>query len=530
MYYIKNYNMERKIMMNKKKKIFAIIMMIAIVMVFGVGCGNDAKDGDDAKTLVLGSLTDFKKGSGEEGQSLIFETLMTPAKDMSIKPGLIESWDINGDQSEYTLHIRKGVKFSDGTPLTADIVKYSLKAWGPYRDGGYIYAVKSYKMKDDNTLVVKFNGSYGNFLIEMSRIFCSLKDSLDDKGNVKEYKGTGPFVLDKYEQDQSAELKVNKDYWNKDKKPSVETVKWKVIPDENSRIQAVQSGEVDAVGVTEHYCSLPYSTVSDIKEKGDLNVDVHAGAGLIETYMYNYTKGLMKDINLRKAVTKCIDREKMADKIAYGLAQASGYFMSPDYKYNARNEKPYKYDPDGAKKILADAGYKDTDKDGIMEKNGKPVKLKVVVGSDESSRSTAVYAQQCLKKIGIDSTLEALDSSARDKKAASGDFDIAYTHPWLKTPQTYMTWRCNNSDYDDFGTCFGVNKKFPGYIKAMNKATSEKKLDQIFDNVWADIYSFYPGTPLYSTPKVFIYSDKVSGFKCDPDETLIDLSEVEIKK
>lgn len=61
MYYIKNYNMERKIMMNKKKKIFAIIMMIAIVMVFGVGCGNDAKDGDDAKTLVLGSLTDFKK-------------------------------------------------------------------------------------------------------------------------------------------------------------------------------------------------------------------------------------------------------------------------------------------------------------------------------------------------------------------------------------------------------------------------------------------------------------------------------------
>ena len=142
MYYIKNYNMERKIMMNKKKKIFAIIMMIAIVMVFGVGCGNDAKDGDDAKTLVLGSLTDFKKGSGEEGQSLIFETLTTPAKDMSIKPGLIESWDINGDQSEYTLHIRKGVKFSDGTPLTADIVKYSFKAWGPYRDGGYIYAVK----------------------------------------------------------------------------------------------------------------------------------------------------------------------------------------------------------------------------------------------------------------------------------------------------------------------------------------------------------------------------------------------------
>lgn len=525
-----------------KKKVIAILLACTMLIGALAGCGSSnsaasnssapqaSKTAADGGTLVLGSLTDFKEGSGLEGQSLIFDLLVNKAEDMSITPGIIESWETDEKQTTYTLHIRKGVQFSDGTPLTADIVKYSIEAWAPFRDGSYMYSDPVYTVVDDNTLEMRFKESYGNLMIQLSRIYCTLPDSLDDLGNITNYIGTGPFVLDNYEKDQSATLTKNPNYWNKDKIPSIDTVEWKVIPDENSRVLALQSGDVDAIGVTEHYCSLPYSSISSIEEEGKFNVDVHRGAGLVATYVYNYLKGPMTDIHLRKAVTSAIDREGLTKSMTYGYGDASGYFMLQDYRYSARNESAYTYDTKRAKDELAQAGYKDTDGDGIVEKDGKPLQLILLVGSTETERSTAVYVQDNLKAVGIGVDIQALDDSARGAAAEKGDFDIAYTHPWLKTPQTYMSWRCSASGYDDFGTTFVINDKFEDYNAKMNAATSEDELWKLFDQIWADEYAFYPATPLYSTPRVFIYSKHVTGFQYDPEETVIDLSKVTIQK
>lgn len=522
------------------KKRLIILFCLCFVLAMGLltACGtnssNDKGSGGDSdldnNTLVLGSKTDFKQGAGLEGQSLVFDTLLSVSDDMTITPNLIESWDVNDDRTEYVFHVRKGVKFSDGTPLTAAIVQSSMEEWAPFRDGSYMYAKPTYTVKDDNTLVVDFSEPYGTLPVELSRIFCSLPDSLDDKGNVTNWVGTGPFVLGDYEADQSATLSVNKDYWNKDKVPGFETLKWTVIPDDNARVMAVQNGQVDAIGVAEHYCTIPYSSVNDLKSSGDLNVDVNGTSGLVTTYVYNYTHGAMTDINLRKAVTFAIDRESMASNVTEGLGQASGKFMRDEYKFSARNESGYTYDPEAAKQALAAAGYTDSDNDGIVDKDGTPLKLTILVGSGESDRSTAVLAQENLKAVGIDSDVQALDESQRAEKASAGEFDIAYTHPWLKTPQTYMTWRAMNSDYDEFGTCFGISDKFTDYISEMTAAKNDDETWAVFDKVWADEYAFYPGTPLYTEPRAFIYNHQVSGFTFAPDETVIDLSAVKIDR
>jgi hypothetical protein len=117
------------------------------------------------------------------------------------------SWETNADCSEYTLKVREGVKFSDGTSLTAEILKYSLEAWAPYRDGSFMYSLDSINVVDDLTLIVKLSKGYGNLPIEMSRLYVSLPDSLDDKGNVVNWVGTGTFILDDYQLEQSALLK-----------------------------------------------------------------------------------------------------------------------------------------------------------------------------------------------------------------------------------------------------------------------------------------------------------------------------------
>ena len=269
-------------------------------------------------------------------------------------------------------------------------------------------------------------------------------------------------------------------------------MKWIVIPDENARVMALQSGEVDALGVSEHYCALPYATVAELMGNKDFTVDLQQDLGLISTYVYNYKQGAMTDINLRKAVTYAIDRETIASKIICNVGKASGDFMTRSVNYSPAKETEYVYNPNEAKAALQAGGYTDSDGDGIIEKDGQPVKLKLVVQSGETSRSVAVFVQDCLRKAGIDTELVVLDSSAFSERVAKGDFDISYTHPWLTTPQTYMSWRGATCDYDDFGICFGVSDNFSGYLNSMLTATSKDELQSTFDKIWHEEYAFYP--------------------------------------
>ena len=319
------------------KKIAALVLLAIMATSLMAGCvsmtstqeNSNASGGvaSGKNTLVIGAFADFKQGSGKEGQSMVFDLMTQRSESMGVEPDIIESWTTNAVSTEYTLKVRQNVKFTDGTPLTADIVKYSLQAWAPYCDGNFMYSLKSMDVVNDTTLKVKFAKSYGNFLTEMTRIYVSLPGSLDDKGNVVKWVGTGPFILDDYQADQSATLKTNKDYWNKDKMPSIDGVKWVVIPDENARTMALQSGQVDVIGVAEHYCALSYAAVAELEKDDKYVVDLNPDSGLIATYVYNYAKGPMTDINLRKAVTYAIDRKTLVDTVMSGLGAESGDFM-----------------------------------------------------------------------------------------------------------------------------------------------------------------------------------------------------------
>jgi ABC-type transport system substrate-binding protein len=532
----------------KVKKGLVIAIVICMVMIALSGCGGSSGGGSastgesnapageenatagEGETLVIGAMADFQQGSDTEGHTLVFETLTKLSAEMSVEPNLIESWETNDEMSEYTLKVREGVTFSDGTPLSAEIVKYSIEAWAPYRDGSYMYDLDAIEAVDDLTLKVTFKGSSGNLMAQLARIYASLPDSIDDTGNVVNWIGTGPFVLDDYKLDQSATLSVNPAYWNTDKKPSISGVEWVVIPDENARSMALMNGQVDVVGVSEHHCSLSYATVADYISDDKFIVDTDPDSGLNATYVYNYTNGPMSDIELRKAVTFAIDRDTLVKNVIFDIGEATGDFMSRKYDYAPEKEEAYAYDPNAAKSTLSAGGYKDSDGDGIVEKDGSPVKLRLIVSSDETSRTTAVFVQECLRVVGIDSEIEALDDAARGAKASAGEFDISYTHPWLSTPQTYMPWRGMNSDYDDFGTCFGINDKFEGYTKEIVSAPDSDTVRKVFDSVWADIYPFYPGTGLHSEPRAFIHTAQTSGYIFDPSANVIDLSEVQINR
>jgi ABC-type transport system substrate-binding protein len=474
--------------------------------------------------LTLGAYEDLK---GFEGKSLVFDTLMKYNEDFSPKANIIESWEVSGDKKTYTLHIKKGIKFTNGKEVNADVVKFSIEYWAPYRYCKYTKYLDTIEKVDDYTLKLKFKESYAPLLEELPRIYLTLPETVDDKGNIKEWIGTGPFILKEYQKDQKAVLVRNDDYWNKAEMPKIEKVIWKVIPDENARIMALKSGEIDAIGITEHYLSVPAQRIPELQKTPGLKVMI-ADKGTVETYSFNYKKGPLTDKKVRQAVAYAIDREGISKNLFNGIPQPTGHLLLPEFKNGPKNAKPYSYNPEKARQLLAEAGYKDTDGDGILDKDGKPLKLALVTGDRQMERDTAVYIQKNLKDLGIDVEIASLESKARKERAKKGDFDICRCHPWVAPPVRYLKWRCTDDGYDNYGCKFGVNDRVKELINIIYTGNDEE-IKNAWNELWNIEYDFCPATGVYVRPRAFVFKDNVEGFRFDADVGYIDLSNVVIK-
>jgi ABC-type transport system substrate-binding protein len=477
------------------------------------------------QVLTLGAQKDFKCF---EGKSLVFDTLLHYNDDFSPKPWVIESWEVSDDKKTYILHIRKGIKFHNGKEANADVVKFSIEYWAPYRYCRYMKYIDKIEKIDDYTLKVTFKEPYSPFLLELPRIYLTLPETVDDKGNIKEWIGTGPFILKEYKKDQMAVLVRNDNYWNKEKMPKIEKVIWKVIPDENARIMALKSGEVDAIGVTEHYLSIPAQRIPELQKTPGIKVMI-ADKGTIETYSFNYKKGPLADVRVRKAIAYAIDREGLCRDLFFNIPKPTGHLLLPDFIHGPKNVEPYTYNPEKAKKLLAEAGYKDTDGDGILDKDGKPLKLVLLTGDRQMERDTAVYIQKNLRDIGIDVEIKSLESNARKQLAKKGEFDICRCHPWVAPPVRYLKWRCTDDKYDNYGCKFGFNERVRELIDKIYTAKNEEELNKYWNELWKLEYDFCPAMGLYVRPRAFAFKDNIEGFRFDADVGYIDLSNVVIK-
>ena len=524
-------------MRKSQLKVSAIFLTVIMSLTLLSGCGlksnaevkvNSNNNGQTKpQILTFGAAADLKASA--EGETLVFDTFTVFAEKMKMAPSLAESWEIKNDGKTYVLHLRKGVKFHNAQDFTADVAKFSLEYWGKYESVDYLKNLDNIKVVDANTLEVNFKGPYTALISELKNIKATLKESVDDKGNIVEYIGTGPFKLTEYLKDQKAVLARNTDYWNKSRLPKIEQVVWQAIPDENARLMAIKSGQVDAIGVSEHYISLPYEAIPGLEKTEGLSVLKQTKEGSIATYCFNYKEGVMSDLNLRKAVAYAIDRETMVKKVLNGVPEASGHFLHPEFTDGPSKEKPYFYDSQLAKEALAAAGFKDTNGDGIVEKDGKPVKLRLLTKSTKTDTDVAVFVQNNLKQVGIDVEIKALDSNQFSQETLKGNFDIARTHPWIAPAIYYLVWRGNSDQYDKYGIGLKADAQFDALKNTALTSFDEKIRSAAWEKIWELEYSVYPATPLYVQPRVFVYKSNIKGFKFDPDVVVIDLSQVTVE-
>ncbi|MFF1725081.1 ABC transporter substrate-binding protein [Streptomyces sviceus] len=365
-----------------------------------------------------------------------------------IVPWLAKSWDINADATEFTFHLRSGVTFSDGSQLTAQVVKDNfdavpkLGALGVLVQG-YLSGVKSTTVVDPLTVKVTFKKPNAQFLQATSTHSLGIESSASVKKTPQQkcsdgVIGSGPFVLKQYVQNQSITLAKRTGYdwgsslWSKKGEPYLDKLVFKVVPEAGVRAGSLQSGQVDAI-----------SSVGKANEAalggGQVTLLSRANPGVVFGLGVNNARPLLKDVKVRQAILAAIDRKQIADTVfPTGTQPATSVLAhtTPDYTDLSSD---LALDAAKAKSLLEAAGWK-AGSDGIRAKDGKKLRLTISWFPNAATNQPALeLVQQQLKAVGIDVVLKQGQVSQFATTLQGGDFDLVWSNVTRSDPDILRT-------------------------------------------------------------------------------------------
>ncbi|MFJ8086635.1 ABC transporter substrate-binding protein [Lysinibacillus sp. NPDC095746] len=375
----------------------------------------------------------------------IFEGLMAPETDGTLKEGLAESYSLSDDGLTYTFKIRPGVKFHNGEDLTVEDIQYSFdRLMG--KNGGEKMSnsfdnVASTEAPDANTFVIKLKEPNSNFLYSLTaRQSAILPKSNDGKHNENPI-GTGPFAYVKYSPGSNLELKKNERYWQEGL-PYLNKVTFTFQSDDQAAIMSLMANEVDLT-------SIPWQRVSEVENNYNLSHQ-NNNSSLIVTF--NEMKAPFDNVKVRQAINYAVNKSDIIDSVFAGYAVPLGSNMSPamgDYQKKGLENK-YKRDVEKAKALLAEAGYP----------NGFKTKITVSSHNDMYSNIAQIVAAN-LKEIGIDVEIEVVEWGiwldrvyfGRDYQMTTIDltgrasaYDIL--NDYISTNESENFFKFKNAEYD----------------------------------------------------------------------------------
>ncbi|WP_327186879.1 ABC transporter substrate-binding protein [Streptomyces sp. NBC_01334] len=352
-----------------------------------------------------------------------------------IVPWLAKSWDVSADTTTFTFHLRSGVTFSDGTPLTAQVVKDNFDAvpkLGALATlaQGYLSGVESTTAVDPLTVRVKFKQPNAQFLQATATHSLGIESSASVRRSPQEkcskgVVGSGPFVLNGYVQNQSITLAKRAKYawgsslWTKQGEAYLDKLVFKVVPEAGVRTGSLQSGQVDAIG------SVGRANEAALKG-GAVNLQARANPGVVFNLGLNNSRPLFKDAKVRQAILFAIDRQQIVDAVFPTGTEAATSILAhttPDYTDLGSD---LTFDAAKAKSLLESAGWK-AGSDGVRAKDGKKLSLTVKWFANAATNQPALeLIQQQLKAVGVEVVLKQLQIAQFSPTLQSGDFDAVW--------------------------------------------------------------------------------------------------------
>ncbi|UYO62904.1 nickel ABC transporter substrate-binding protein [Acetobacterium wieringae] len=457
----------------KLKKGLAVVMTAVLCAGMFAGCSGASAKSDVSTKEVLNyactkDIRDINPHlySGEmSAQNMVFEGL-TKNEGGEVKPALAESWEISADGLEYTFHLREGVTFTDGAPFNAAAVKLNMDAiLGNAERHSWLDMVNEIKenvVVDDHTFKLVLKHPYYPTLVELglTRPFRFISPNCFVNGTTKEgvsgYIGTGPWVLSEHVDNQYATFTQNETYWGD--KTKIKTINWKVMPDSQTILLALQNGEVDLLfGADGDQIDL--DSYKKLEAEGAyqtyLSEPVASRAILLNT-----KAPITKDIKVREAIEYAVNKENIIQGILNGSEDQADTLMSKDVPYCDIDLKTIAYNQEKAQQLLDEAGWK-LGSDGVREKDGQKCEITFSYNSKNAQEGTiATSIQADLAAIGIKMNILGEEKQAFLDRQKTGDFDLQYSLSWGTPydPQSYVSsWRI--PAHGDYQAQVGLEKK-----------------------------------------------------------------------
>ncbi len=409
--------------------------------------------------IIESSPTSLDPRVGLDAQSeriddLIFDDLFTRDEHLNVQPGLVERWEMP-DPRTYVFHLRSGVRFHDGRPLTSRDVKWtfdsllqgtilSTKA-SAYRFVDHIEA------PDASTIIFHLKEPDSPLLWNLSDGAIGIVPYGSGKEISSHPIGSGPFRFVSAEQDKNVVIERNDDYWGQ--KANLKRVRFDVVPDATTQALELRKGSAD-ISIN----SLTNDMVLTLEREPRLAV-LH-GPGTRLAYMaFNVRDPLLKDVRVRQAIAKAIDRRPIIHYLLRDFAQPATSILPPE-SWAYSNAPAFQFDPQGARQLLDDAGYPAV--------NGVRFHLTMKTSTDESTRLLVAVLQQQLHDVGIALDIRTFEFATFFSDVTRGSFQL-YSLRWIG----------GNEDPDIFEYVFHTSRFTP---KGANRSYfSNPQVDLLID-------------------------------------------------
>jgi peptide/nickel transport system substrate-binding protein len=459
-------------------------------------------------------------------------------KDFSPIPGLAKSWTSSPDKKTWTYTMRPNMKWSDGQPLTAEDVAYTInrakkEEWLNYTS---VVANLTATAQSPTTLVVKTSVPDPKLpTLDMYVLPKHIWEKQDAKAVTKypalDGVGSGPFTLEHFEKGQFARFKANPYYYGG--KPKVDRVILRGFDNPDAMVAALKRGEIDAAE------DVPGTAFKQLEKDPNLQT-VQGYQGAMEEFAINGGAGLKKphpallDVRVRQAIAHAIDKKTIVNRVLAGLGKpADTLSVSPATEWSPQipAEQQLDFNLDKAKQILDQAGYKDTNGDGIREMpgGGKPLKFRYAVRSEgDTAEPTAELITGWLRQIGIATTQKVYDDSRLTEEIGKGNYDLFV---WGWTPfvdpdpmLSYFTCDQVSSDPEDptnyYNDASWCDKQYDALYKQQKVELDHGKRVDLVHQMLTRFYESGTYDVLYVYPDLQAYrKNRFTGWTRQPEGT-----------
>jgi peptide/nickel transport system substrate-binding protein len=473
--------------------------------------------------------------------ALIYDGLVKTDKDLNLAPAMAASWTYSRDCLQLTFKLRRDVKWHDGRLFTADDVVFTYQAMinpktpAPFKEGFLL--VKDVEALDPYTVRVRYDKPYARAVEtwDTDMLPKHLLQSFVAAGTLRESPqnswpvGTGPYRFQEWKPGEKVVLVANPDFY--EGRPYLSRIVYRVIPSQATIFLELKAGGVDYVNTL---TGIQYARQTEYPAFRKAYHKYRYPASDYTYLGFNLKDPRFADKRVRQAFAHAINKQELIDGVRLGLArEATGPIRPGTWAYT-KDVKRFDYDPEKAKALLAEAGWKDRDGDGIVEdRDGKPFTLTIRTNQGNDERKEIVeIIQQRLKDIGVQADIQLIEWAAFIKEFVKPRrFELVVLGLGTGTdPDQFVVWHSSQRGPDQMNRSGYANPEVDQLLEAGRRSCVQKDRIRDYHRIQQILAEDLPVIFLYYRDALPVVSSRIRGVSPAPAGILYNFDEWYVPK